>query len=149
MPAAKRHLPGSGEAKDGCAEDDKRVGEVAKANAATLELALAAKRRELAALATDERDRCEQALALIEQYAALLREPGPSARPNPARYLFKLVFPDGRWSIDEKQLPNPPCEGDVLRFDGAGEWRVERSEHVGAKPAGKQSRQFFVCAPAA
>jgi len=68
---------------------------------------------------------------------------------NPVRYCFKLVFPDGRWSIDEKNLTSPPTEGDVVAFDGYGDWRIQGSELVGAKPAGKRSREFFVCAPAA
>jgi hypothetical protein len=146
--AAKRHLPNSGEARGDHRAHDENVGEVAKANAAALERALAARRRELSALGADERDRSEESLALIEQYAALLREPGASPRRRPARYCFKLVFPDGRWSVDEKQLLDPPNEGDILGFDGIGEWKVEGSEHVGAKPPGKPSRQIFVCAPA-
>ncbi len=62
---------------------------------------------------------------------------------------LELVFPDGRWSIDEKQLCSPPSEGDVVVFDGYGDWRIQGSERVGAKPRGKRSREFFVCAPAA
>ena len=54
---------------------------------------------------------------------------------------------DGRWSIDEKQLASPPSEGDLVMFDGYGDWRVQGSERVGAKPSGKRSREFFVCAP--
>jgi hypothetical protein len=68
---------------------------------------------------------------------------------NPVRYCFKLVFPDGRWSIDEKNLTSPPSEGDVVVFDGYGDWRIQGSERVKARPSGKRSREFFVCAPAA
>jgi hypothetical protein len=69
--------------------------------------------------------------------------------PKPVCYSFKLVFPDGRWSIDEKQLTDPPNEGDVVVFEGYGGWRVEGQQHVGVRPAGKAPRSFFVCAPAA
>ena len=39
-------------------------------------------------------------------------------------------------------------EGDVLGFAGYGDWRIEGSQRVGVKPAGKPPREFFVCAPA-
>ena len=87
--------------------------------------------------------------AHIEGYTALLREPTHQVMPEPVRYSFKLVFPDGRWSIDEKQLTDPPHEGDVVDFEGYGGWRVEGQQHVGVRPAGKAPRSFFVCAPAA
>ena len=61
----------------------------------------------------------------------------------------KLVFPDGRWSVGEKQLPDPPSQGDVVDFDGYGDWRIEGQQRVGVRPAGKAPREFFVCAPAA
>ena len=127
------------------------VGELAKTNADALERALAARRLELRGIAEEEeRDRRSDALSLIEAYTALLRVPATHvAVRNPVRYCFKLVFPDGRRSIDEKQLPSPPSEGDVVVFDGYGDWRIEGLERVGAKPAGKRSREFFVCAPAA
>jgi hypothetical protein len=67
---------------------------------------------------------------------------------NLIRYCFKLVFPDGRWSIDEKQLPAAPHAGDVLDFAGFGDWRIEGSQRVGVRPSGKPPREFFVCAPA-
>jgi hypothetical protein len=122
----------------------------ARFNADVLERALALGRRALVRIPEDEeRNRRAQALELIEQYTALLREP-PAASPfRPDRYAFKLVFPDGRWSIDEKQLSATPRTGDVVDFDGIGHWRVQRSEHVGVKPAGKPPRRFYVCAPAA
>jgi hypothetical protein len=127
------------------------VGELAKSNADTLGRALAARRLELAGIAEDgERDRRADALALVEEYTALLRVPAVNAATrNPVRYWFKLVFPDGRWDIDEKQLCSPPSEGDLIVFDGYGDWRIQGSERVGAKPRGKRSREFFVCAPAA
>jgi hypothetical protein len=64
-------------------------------------------------------------------------------------YCFKLVFPDGRWSVDEKQLATPPQEGDVLDFPGYGGWRIQGSQRVGVRPAGKPQREFYICAPAA
>ena len=125
------------------------VGELAKANADALEHALAARRLDLERIAEDdERDRRADALSLFEEYTALLRAPATHAAVrNPVRYCFKLVFPDGRWSIDEKQLASRPSEGDLVMFDGYGDWRIEGSERVGAKPSGKRSREFFVCAP--
>jgi hypothetical protein len=121
----------------------------AKLNADTLDRALRARRLDLQGVDQEERERHEYALAAIEGYTALLREPleAPPSR-NLIRYCFKLVFPDGRWSIDEKHLPAAPHEGDVLDFAG-GDWRIEGSQRVGVRPAGKPPREFFVCAPAA
>ena len=62
---------------------------------------------------------------------------------------FKLVFPDGRWSVDEKQLVSRPTRGDVVVFEGSGGWRIEGAQRVSAHPAGKAAREFFVCAPVA
>ena len=121
----------------------------AKSNADMLDRALRARRLDLQGVDKEERERREYALAAIEGYTALLREP-MEAPPNLnlIRYCFKLVFPDGRWSLDEKQLPAVPHEGDVLDF-GGGDWRIQGSQRVGVRPAGKPPREFFVCAPAA
>ena len=122
----------------------------AKLNADTLDRALKARRLDLQGVAQEERERREFALAAIEGYTALLREPMESAPSlNLIRYCFKLVFPDGRWSVDEKQLSAAPHEGDVLDFAGFGDWRIQGSQRVGVRPAGKAPREFFVCAPAA
>jgi hypothetical protein len=120
-------------------------------NADALERALRASRRGLVLIGGDEdRQRRAEALAHIEGYTALLREPiARGMHAMPERYSFKLVFPDGRWSVDEKQLPEPPSEGDVVVFEAHGGWRIEGQERIGARPAGKPPRQFFVCAPAA
>jgi hypothetical protein len=125
--------------------------EFAKANADALERALVARRASLAGIESDdERERRAGALAAFEGYTALLREPTPAAPVrNSIRYCFKLVFPDGRWSIDEKQLAAAPREGDVLGFEGAGSWRIQGAQRVGVKPNGKPPRTFFVCAPVA
>jgi hypothetical protein len=127
------------------------AGELAGRNAEALERALLACRQGLDAIATDaERQRRADALSHIEGYMALLREPTSQVmHHSPVRYDFKLVFPDGRWSIDEKQLVDPPSEGDVVVFEGHGGWRIEGQQHVGVRPAGKAPRSFFVCAPAA
>jgi hypothetical protein len=124
--------------------------ELARANAEALERALAARREALGSIEGDaERERRAGALAAFEGYTALLREPVPQEPGrNQIRYCFKLVFPDGRWSIDEKQLRSVPRAGDVVGFDGAGHWRVEGAQRVGVRPAGKPPRTFFVCAPA-
>jgi hypothetical protein len=98
----------------------------------------------------DERDRRAAALAAFEGYTALLREPTRAApNRNLIRYAFKLVFPDGRWSVDERELPAAPREGDVVGFEGIGRWRIYGAQRVGVKPAGKPPRTFFVCSPAA
>ncbi len=121
----------------------------AKLNADTLDRALQARRLDLQGVDQEERERREFALAAIEGYTALLREPMEPAPSLIIRYCFKLVFPDGRWSVDEKQLPAAPHEGDVLDFAGFGDWRIQGSQRVGVRPAGKPPREFFVCAPAA
>jgi hypothetical protein len=127
------------------------VGELAARNADALDRALRAAWSELNAIdADDERRRRADVLALIEGYTSLLRQPVPGRDGTPAAtYSFKLVLPDGRWWVYEKELPAPPSQGDVVVFEGRGGWRVEAEELVGARPAGKSSRAFFVCAPAA
>jgi hypothetical protein len=120
-------------------------------NADALERALARRRSELNRFRgdDDQRERHAQAIALMEGYTSLLREPSPSATRNAFRYCFKLVFPDGRWSIDEKQLAQAPQDGDVVHFAGYGDWRVQGTQSVMPRPAGKPAREFLVCAPAA
>jgi hypothetical protein len=126
-------------------------GELAGFNAEILERALVLSRRTLVDLhGEDERDRRAGALLHIEGYMALLREPTGDYMPHePGRYSFKLVFPDGRWSVDEKQLAARPTEGDVVVFEGSGGWRIERAQQVNVRPVGKPPREFFVCAPVA
>jgi hypothetical protein len=126
-------------------------GELAGFNADALERALVLSRSTIPALETDDdRQRRAGALLHIEGYMALLREPtSQTMHGEPVRYSFKLVFPDGRWSIDEKQLLGRPSQGDVVVFEGTGGWRIEGQQQVGVRPAGKAPREFFVCAPAA
>jgi hypothetical protein len=124
-------------------------GELAGLNADLLERAVVLGRRTLTALETEaEREQRAEALLHIEGYMALLREPTHD-HMHPSRYSFKLVFPDGRWSVDEKQLVARPTEGDVVVFEGSGGWRIEGAQRVNARPAGKPPREFFVCAPLA
>jgi hypothetical protein len=126
-------------------------GELAGRNADALERALSLSRQTLDGLGSDdERQRRVDALAHIEGYMELLREPTAQYMlGEPVRYSFKLVFPDGRWAIDEKQLIDRPNAGDVVEFENFGGWRIESEQRVGVKPAGKPPREFFVCAPAA
>src|SRR5207248_10458848 len=93
------------------------VGELAARNADTLSRALKNARRELQGIdADDERRRRADALALVEGYTLLLRQPVPGVDEVGTTYSFKLVLPDGRWWVDEKELPAPPSEGDVVEF---------------------------------
>jgi hypothetical protein len=121
----------------------------AAANLEALERALSERRRALPAIESeDERERRADALSAFEGYTALLREPNrPAPSRNPIRYAFKLVFPDGRWSVDERELAAAPREGDVLGFDGIGDWRIQGAQRIRVKPAGKPPRTFFVCSP--
>ena len=121
------------------------------ANLDALERALSERRKALPAIESeDERERRAAALSAFEGYTALLREPNRAAPSrNPIRYAFKLVFPDGRWSVDERELTAAPREGDVLGFDGIGDWRIHGAQRVRVKPTGKPPRTFFVCSPVA
>jgi hypothetical protein len=123
----------------------------AAANLEALERALGERRAALAGIASeDERERRAAALSAFEGYTELLREPTRLAPDrNPIRYAFKLVFPDGRWSVDERELTAAPREGDVLGFDGIGTWRIQGAQRVRVKPPGKPPRTFFVCSPVA
>lgn len=125
------------------------MGEDTIRNVEALERALAWSRRDLDRLDDDaDRERHAQAIALMEGYTSLLRQPQAHATRNAFRYCFKLVFPDGRWSVDEKQLAQAPQDGDVVHFAGYGDWRVEGKQRVQPRPSGKPAREFLVCAPA-
>ena len=68
------------------------VGELAARNADTLSRALKNARRELQGIdADDERRRRADALALVEGYTLLLRQPVPGVDEVGATYSFKLV----------------------------------------------------------
>jgi hypothetical protein len=60
-------------------------------------------------------------------------------------YSLKLEFPDGRWSVDEKQLPERPRVGELVEH-GAW-WRVRDIVTVPVRMARKPDREFFVCRP--
>ena len=112
FPPVSPHL---GEARGGQPMDDMSNGRPSRQGKrrTRLERALAAQRLSSAgSTRTRSAPGAAQALELIEQYTLLLREPVPaSTRRNPARYCFKLVFPDGRWSVDEKQLAGGAAGG--------------------------------------
>lgn len=66
-----------------------------------------------------------------------------------ALYWFKLLFPDGRWSVQEKRLATPPQETDCVDLGDDGRWQICGQERVAVRPSGKPARDFFVCRPAA
>ncbi len=120
-------------------------------NADELELALDRTRRGLRQVEDDDhRVRRAEAIDGLSRYVALLREaPGGGRGARRWAFSFKLEFPDGRWDVEEKELPAPPRLGDVISFEGRGSWRVRNSALVRPRPARKPAREFFVCAPAA
>lgn len=63
-------------------------------------------------------------------------------------YWFKLQFPDGRWTVEEKELDVRPSEGECVDLGASGRWCVSRAQSVHAGPSGKPDREFFVCQPA-
>jgi len=129
-------------------------------NADHLERALAQQRRALVEVADDEQRSLQaEAIEQMSKYVALLRnaasvESAPTGsatchsealrRP----FWFKLEFPDGRWNVEEKELPVEPRLGDVVGFDDGRQWRVRASQLVRPLPPRKPAREFFVCAPA-
>lgn len=58
-------------------------------------------------------------------------------------YTLKLELPDGRWSVDEKQLETRPRIGELVEL-GAW-WKVRRVERVPVRVARKPDRELFVC----
>ena len=115
-------------------------------NAEELERYVARGRHELPALSEDE-DRSRRGAAIdgFAKYAQLLRE--AAAGVCPARYSFKLEFPDGRWDLAEQELSKEPRVGDLIWFEGTP-WQIlghrEVQRRVAARP-----HQFLACAPAA
>ena len=121
------------------------VGHRFDVTAETLEQLLALNRSQLAGLAdAEQRARRSDAIDQLAQYVNLLREATTSA----GRYCFKLEFPDGRWNVDERELPAAPQVGDLVELTDGMRWRVRRSQLVRARPQGKPARDFFVCVPA-
>lgn len=79
-------------------------------------------------------------------YAQLLREAADAARP--ARYAFKLEFPDGRWDLAEQELPQEPRVGDLVWFEDSP-WQILGHREVPARPSRAPAHTFLACAPAA
>lgn len=119
-------------------------------NAQILEQGLARRRGLLNGLEDDDRVRRADAIDGFARYVALLRNASDQSGRRPvARYSFKLVFPDGRWTVAEKQLADEPHLGDVVSFEDGGAWRVSDSQLVWPRPSRQPRREVFVCAPAA
>jgi hypothetical protein len=115
-------------------------------NADALERLAAQGRDHLPALSEEEdRPRRRAAIDGFVRYAQLLREAASGSRP--ARYSFKLEFPDGRWDLLEQELPNEPRVGDLVWFDGAP-WQILGHETVPRRPSPDRPHEFLACAPA-
>jgi hypothetical protein len=122
-------------------------GNTVLGNAEALERLAAQGRDHLSDLsAEEERPRRRAAIDGFFKYAQLLREAASSARP--ARYSFKLEFPDGRWDLLEQELPSEPRVGDLVWFDGEP-WQILGHETVPRRPSAANPHQFLACAPAA
>jgi hypothetical protein len=122
-------------------------GNTVLGNAEALERLAAESRGHLSDLSADEeRPRRRAAIDGFFKYAQLLREAASGVRP--ARYSFKLEFPDGRWDLLEQELPNEPRVGDLVWFDGAP-WQILGHETVPRRPSAASPHQFLACAPAA
>ena len=122
-------------------------GNTVLGNAEALERLAAQGRDHLSDLsAEDERPRRRAAIDGFFKYAQLLREAASGARP--ARYSFKLEFPDGRWDLLEQELPTEPRVGDLVWFDGEP-WQILGHETVARRPSAANPHQFLACAPAA
>ena len=80
------------------------------------------------------------------RYAELLREAAATA--HPARYSFKLEFPDGRWDLAEQELTTEPRVGDLVWFDGSP-WQIRGHRLVPRRPDATHPHDFLACSPAA
>jgi hypothetical protein len=116
-------------------------------NAERLESFVEAGRGALGALSEDD-DRARRGAAIdgFARYAQLLREAAAAARP--ARYAFKLEFPDGRWDLAEQELSQEPRVGDLVWFEGSP-WHILGRREVPARPTKASPHHFLACAPAA
>ena len=108
-----------------------------------LDKLLATSRDQLAPMNGAERTRHEVALDHLDSYLALLRT---AAIAKAERFYFKLEYADGRWDIDEQELPATPRTGDIV-FTGSRRWRVGGTQIVHPRPSGKPPRAFFICVP--
>jgi hypothetical protein len=82
----------------------------------------------------------------LTRYAELLREAADGLRP--ARYAFKLEFPDGSWDLVEQELTHEPRVGDLVWFDGAP-WQILGVRDVPRRPSDAEPHHFLACTPAA
>ena len=117
-------------------------------NADQLEQSVSRQRARLGEIVDDEqRSRRAEAMDQISAYVGMLRE--AEMRQTPAgSFSFKLELLDGRWDVEEKDMPAAPRVGDVLSFHGS-KWFVRTSQLVKPRPAGRPAREVFVCAPVA
>jgi hypothetical protein len=93
-----------------------------------------------------DRARRDAAIGGFERYAELLRE--AAAASHPARYSFKLEFPDGRWDLAEQELVTEPRVGDLVWFDGEP-WQIRCHRLVPRRPDPAHPHDFLACSPAA
>jgi hypothetical protein len=115
-------------------------------NADQLEQSLSRQRERLGEITDDEqRSRRAEAMTQVGNYVGMLRDAEAPARPR-GSFSFKLELNDGRWDVEEKDMPAAPRLGDVLSFHGS-EWFVRTSQLVKPRPAGRPAREVFVCAP--
>jgi len=96
-------------------------------------------------LVADSRGVAPGALAGFARYAELLRDAAATA--HPARYSFKLEFPDGRWDLAEQELATEPRVGDLVWFDGAP-WQIRGHRVVPRRPDPAHPHDFLACSPA-
>jgi hypothetical protein len=115
-------------------------------SADALQHALDAQRLALRHVAEEDRTRRSDAIDRLAQYVSLLRK---ASNSEPAFYSFKLVFPDGRWDVEESRLERAPSVGEVVELGGRGRWKIRGSQFVKPRPSQKPAREFFLCAPAA
>jgi hypothetical protein len=115
-------------------------------NADQLEQSLSRQRAALGEIVDHEqRSRREESIARLGNYVGMLRDAETPLHPIGA-FSFKLELQDGRWDIEEQDMPTAPQVGDVLSFHGS-RWRVCASQLVKPRPAGRPAREIFVCAP--
>jgi hypothetical protein len=115
-------------------------------NADQLEQSLLRQRERLGEITDDaQRSRRAEAMAQVGTYVGMLRDAEALPRAS-SSFSFKLELLDGRWDVEEMDMPAPPRVGDVLSFHGS-QWFVRTSQLVRPRPAGRPAREVFVCAP--
>jgi hypothetical protein len=114
-------------------------------NAQRLERLVARTRDDLLHLDAVDRVRRDEVIGGFARYVELLREAAATA--HPARYSFKLDFPDGRWDLVEQELTNEPRVGDLVWFDGSP-WQIRGHRLVPRRPDPAHPHDFLACSPA-